>query len=554
MKNVIENLERYYQSFINQKDNWNFFLGLADYLKYAVETKEIDNVLKRIVQARNNDQKKLKEYEQKVIKETKEAKEKLFKIIKKHKISNGVLDKEIKEYQGYENGTTQSSRTNAEALSDALMDIIRSLFKSGYKQLVKDFAIEHKEVSDEVGKYTFSKTLDLYEKEKELFNEKMKTELWASWNDLVLAYLTVYKANEELQKLRKDEKDFFKAWNFVGLVGEMRKIRDGNINRLTSIASDFEPVHFKKENYISHATRIHNYLLKELNLQLAKEREESQQPVELFTNEVVPDLTADIHRKMDEARKWEVERWEREKLHKEEMKQDRILRTPVDEYTHALDLIIKRAEYAEDGNSFSIEFYDFNFEQMIGSRMLEKFLDELQNNGCFEKYIRTNYSGGTRFGFTKVNIKNLKKFKEKRGKVKEEKIVKKDFKEHESIKKITIIKMNNDKYLFAINDSYEEVKKISDKSEWWQIFIKEVAERNMRPETRTNVKEIPKDMADYFNYNAEKCPIYMNGKYDLTNIFVGRDIDININSNIKTETISEKKYLSRKQKQTNSKK
>ncbi len=137
---------------------------------------------------------------------------------------------------------------------------------------------------------------------------------------------------------------------------------------------------------------------------------------EIFTNEVIPDHTAETERQMDEARKWGAERWEREKLHKEQLKQDRILRTPVDKYTHALDLIIERAEYAEDGNSFSIEFYDFNFEQMIGSKMLEKFLTEMQKDGCFEKYARTNYAGGTRFGFIKPSVKKLKAFKEKRGK------------------------------------------------------------------------------------------------------------------------------------------
>ncbi len=45
----------------------------------------------------------------------------------------------------------------------------------------------------------------------------------------------------------------------------MEKIRDGNINRLTGIVSDFEPVHFIRENYISHASRVHNHLLKKLS-------------------------------------------------------------------------------------------------------------------------------------------------------------------------------------------------------------------------------------------------------------------------------------------------
>lgn len=148
-----------------------------------------------------------------------------------------------------------------------------------------------------------------------------------------------------------------------------------------------------------------------------KKQRQPRKVVELFTKEVVPDRTAEIRKQMDEARRWEVERWEREKLHREQMKQDRILRTSVDKYTHALDLIIERAEFAGDGNNFSIDFYDFNFEKMIGLRMLEKFLTEMQKNNCFEEYAKTNYSGGTRFSFIKVNIKNLKKFGEKNKKV-----------------------------------------------------------------------------------------------------------------------------------------
>lgn len=154
------------------------------------------------------------------------------------------------------------------------------------------------------------------------------------------------------------------------------------------------------------------------NVKKIKTKKENERPVEIFTNEVVPDRTAEIEKEMRETQIRQMERMEREKLHKEQMKQDRVLRTPIDKYSHALDLIIERAKYAENGNSFSIEFYDFNFEKMIGSRMLEKFLTEMQNYGCFKKYTRTNYDGGTRFGFIKPNIKELKAFRKKREKQK----------------------------------------------------------------------------------------------------------------------------------------
>ena len=53
-------------------------------------------------------------------------------------------------------------------------------------------------------------------------------------------------------------------------------------------------------------------------------------------------------------------------------------------------------------------------------------------------------------------------------------------------------------------------------------------------------------MSDYFNYNLEKCPLYTSGKYNPTNIIIGISVDKKINPEIKTEIISEKKYLFRK--------
>lgn len=413
MKNVIENLERYYQSFINQEREWDFFLGLADYVKYVLETPETNEILEFVLQKRVDAEKDVKKYEIRVIKEIKQAKEKLFKIIKDKKISYKGLDEEIKEYLEYESGHIQSSQSEAENLNDALQDIIRNLFKSGFKDLVKDFAVEYKGIPNEVGKYTFSKTIDLLFSEKERFDEAMSRELWGDWNYLLLAYLVIFKKEKELARLNKDKKNFYFAWNFVGLVNEMKGIREGRLKETAGTISNSNPVFFVKDKYKHYALRIHNHLIKELSLEMAR-RKENNRPVKIFRNRAIPDRTAEMEKLMREEQIRQSERTERERLHKEQMKQDRILRTSIDKYAHALNLIIERAEYAEDDNNFSINFYDFNFEQMIGSRMLEKFLTELQNNDCFEKYERTNYAGGTRFGFMKPNIKNLKKFKEKR--------------------------------------------------------------------------------------------------------------------------------------------
>ena len=226
------------------------------------------------------------------------------------------------------------------------------------------------------------------------------------------------KIKSILNKIGKEENDVIRVINEI--------VKESLKTNFLILESPFVKEIFLKEHGFSLDDLYENkiLLLQIKNLNELKEIKEEvdkklkkedyiRRPVEIFTNEVVPDRTAEIEKLITEGQIRQSERIERERLHREQMKQDRILRTPVDKYTHALNLIIERAEYAENGNNFSIEFYDFNFEQMIGSKMLEKFLTEMQKDGCFERYTRTNYSGGTRFGFIKPNIKNLKKFKEK---------------------------------------------------------------------------------------------------------------------------------------------
>jgi len=122
--------------------------------------------------------------------------------------------------------------------------------------------------------------------------------------------------------------------------------------------------------------------------------------------------------------------------------------------------------------------------------------------------------------------------------------IKSDKKIHnaEKIERITIIELDNDRKMVAVNDNYNETKTITKRSKWWKIFIEEIKARDIKPETRTDVQEISKDMVDYFNYNKEKCPIYINGKYKTTEIFTGRGHDAMLNPDIKIEIITERSW------------
>ena len=263
--NVIDDLERYYNTFINQQNYWHFFSGLARYVKFILETPETDKVISFVVKAKKEEDEKIKKYEQIAINEIEKAKGLLWEIIKKNKVTNGKLQRLINQFQSHQNNEVVSSQSKAESLDHSLADIIRWLAGNGYKNLVKNFIREENGIiyTDE---NEFSKKMsDYYRTEKEL-NDKKEIEEWGAWENLCLVYLVIYKKDEEMGRLRKDDKTAILAINFAGLVGEMEHIREGKItNRLTGATRDFEPIQFLIDDYTNYTNVIHNHLIRELN-------------------------------------------------------------------------------------------------------------------------------------------------------------------------------------------------------------------------------------------------------------------------------------------------
>jgi len=134
----------------------------------------------------------------------------------------------------------------------------------------------------------------------------------------------------------------------------------------------------------------------------------------VYEPEVIPDRTDELIKKAEEANIRQHEQTLAERRHREDLKQKRILAAKEDKFTHAINLIIERAKY-KSSPSFSIDFYDFNFEgTMDGLRVLLGFLDNLKTSGCFTSYSKTSYTDGVRINFNGVNIGKLVEFRDKR--------------------------------------------------------------------------------------------------------------------------------------------
>lgn len=146
-------------------------------------------------------------------------------------------------------------------------------------------------------------------------------------------------------------------------------------------------------------------------------------PQEIYSPETIPDNTTELDKLARESSNRLHQEALEEKRHRDDAKNARILASKEDKYLHAVKLIIEYAEaaqtsetveYADNGTTFSIPYYFFNFEDHIKARdLLESYLSKLKKAGCFEDFKRGPASfWGSDIGFFKVKIEALNKYKE----------------------------------------------------------------------------------------------------------------------------------------------
>jgi len=260
IKNTILNAERHYDSFINQPDDWNFFLGLAEYVKFVSEEKTSEKIIIEAMDQGKARFKDLSELSKKSIVETTGVFEKLVEIIREDKIDFPGLKMEIQEYEDCKNGLMFSSTPLPFTLFETLAEIIEILVKNNYVDKIKDYVLLRAEPGEGgqycIKEFTFSHSFSEYEKADKLFNDKRDIEIWGVWDNLVMVYNSVFKKEEMIAELDKDKKNFWQALNARGVISELDKIKEGK--------SDNSPVYFKKQNFITKASRFHNYLIKAL--------------------------------------------------------------------------------------------------------------------------------------------------------------------------------------------------------------------------------------------------------------------------------------------------
>ncbi len=255
MKNVIEILERYYKPFIDEKNEWNFFLGLADYVKFIAENKEFTPILLNIKKQKEKDYKKLVDLEKRVAKELDISKKRLLEIIKKNKISYESLNNELRKLKTFEEGGTEGEKYKVMILDDILFSIARDMVNNGHSKILQEFVDNNREPQNIFGNFVFSKTIHLFVREQERVDFKKKTEAWGIWDKLYELYLVTYKGDEIEKDFEKNKSSSLLITSFWLLKGELLNMQKGQ---------DTKYKIFDIDEYRQSSNRIHNFFLKEI--------------------------------------------------------------------------------------------------------------------------------------------------------------------------------------------------------------------------------------------------------------------------------------------------
>ena len=547
--NVISNLKERYQSFIDEKEIRNFFFGLAEYVRYIENTPNLYNVIKAENIEKEALLKERDECEERTLQELMASKKSLLKIVKKHKVSNEELERVIKDFELFEIGKIQMSGVKSDNIEHYIWDMGKILYGLGYKEELRKFIDEKPKMGNvfiDNKNFVFSKSLPEREKLDEKIAELRKHKIWGCWD--YLKYVPLFWLDR-------------KGWEIVpindlgaidicfNLFELLRKTESNPSNK--ALVDEKETI----ANCRLCTKRIHLYLIGKLNGD-----NNDFNVIESNTQTLADQLNKSFEEDIQNfgvARAWFDAMSRATNNSQLEAYKQAVLQTLiwVEPFSRKLE------ERARLIKTLSKDFIMQNFEALAPilrdiekkATIAQKVYNPKKNLDFFDKVspeVKEAEKGNEMvLEITKLRERveelspanipaNPQPLPQKPANQKQSVI---GVGGKEFVKKIAVIELKTGKYLLTVNDDYAGAKKIR-KSKYYPIFIDEVSKRDTL--NRTDNKKISDEMAEYFNHN-KKCLVYMNGKYELTTVFVGNEDDREISWEVKTELIDEATYLKR---------
>src|SRR3989344_25165 len=261
-------LGQQYENFINLQDSWDFFRGLAEYIKTVQELTETKPIVEALEKQKELARMVYEQMNASAFKEFTKSAEQLTKIAEKFAIPREPVHiaRSIKEVQDYLNGSIWSSDALS-GINHVLFDIARQMKMLGLSDKIKQFVDDQRRVQNIYGNYVFSPTYETLYLEKEKLERKEQVEPWGAWEQLPLVKRLVFEPEEITTEFKAEAEANpnlkWSLFNFFGVAGELEKIRSGEKIGFGKLSDD-DAVFFKVKDFKSFARRFHNYLMSEL--------------------------------------------------------------------------------------------------------------------------------------------------------------------------------------------------------------------------------------------------------------------------------------------------
>ena len=255
-ENALKILEEHYKVAKEQKDAWNFFLNIAEYIRFVQNNSQFTEAIRKLQEQQKMAYEIFNKVDKKAIQELQKASKTVIDAVKRLNINLEPINNEIKSLQAYNAGGILSSLPKAHALNQRLFNIARPLKENGFENAIQRFINEQKNL-------TFSPTLTLRDRAQEDLDIKKETEIWGAWEEFPFIERIVFdEINLEKEFERESQNDSMKRWALMNFIGARTELGNMRIRK----KDDSELVFFKISDFINKLDRIHKYFLTELLL------------------------------------------------------------------------------------------------------------------------------------------------------------------------------------------------------------------------------------------------------------------------------------------------
>jgi hypothetical protein len=290
---LIKQLERRYSSFTNL-DIRGFFIGLADYVKFVIETPKLISIVDTyILEEKMKDTQKFEDLKNKAKEDLIRFGKELLEEIERAKVvlstdkETSQLKELILEFRQLENF---KSEMDVDVFERILVDIIKLLRKNKIKNIPQlarkipdvNFIKKEKEI------YFFPDSYFDYTLERSYYENLQSKTTWGAWAELYPIYIAMYKRKEWEQgtfpsELIKKYTEAVKVFNTLELLDEIFQpklveiVHKKELELLEMIykslgrklelenTSEKRKDSLLKAKYLSYLTLVHNYFIQELS-------------------------------------------------------------------------------------------------------------------------------------------------------------------------------------------------------------------------------------------------------------------------------------------------